>query len=187
MDRAKIEEAVRLFLEGIGEDAGREGLRDTPTRIALMCEEIFGGMGVDVSEHLSKTFSVADNEMVVERDIPFYSLCEHHLLPFYGKAHVAYVPNGKVLGLSKLARTVETFAQRAQIQEHMTVQVADAIMECLRPQGVMVVLEAEHMCMSMRGVRKPGTKTVSCVTRGSFEGNEELQAKFFQMLRMGAS
>lgn len=183
VDHGKVEAAIKLLLEGIGEDVEREGLRETPERIARMYEEICGGMDEDAGEHLSKVFSVENNEMVLEKDITFYSLCEHHLMPFYGKAHVAYIPNGKVVGLSKLARTVEVYAKRPQIQEQMTGQVADAIMEHLAPQGVMVMVEAEHMCMTMRGVKKPGSKTVSIATRGIFEDNELLQNQFFQMLR----
>ena len=178
----KVREAVKLLLEGIGEDTSREGLKDTPSRIARMYEEICSGMDEDVSEHLSKVFTVDNNEMVLEKDITFYSTCEHHLMPFYGKAHVAYIPNGKVVGLSKLARTVEVYARRLQIQEQMTGQIADAIMEHLCPQGVMVLLEAEHMCMTMRGIKKPGSKTVSIATRGCFENNAALQQQFFQML-----
>lgn len=183
VDHEKIKEAVKLLLEGIGEDVNREGLKETPDRIARMYEEIYGGMEESAKEHLSKVFSVEHNEMVVEKDIVFYSTCEHHLMPFYGKAHVAYIPNGKVVGLSKLARTVEVFARRPQIQEQMTGQIADAMMEYLAPQGVMVMVEAEHMCMTMRGIKKPGSKTVSIATRGSFEDNELLQNRFFQMVR----
>ena len=183
IDHEKIKEAVKLLLEGIGEDVNREGLKETPDRIARMYEEIYGGMDESAKEHLSKVFSVDHNEMVVEKDIVFYSTCEHHLMPFYGKAHVAYIPNGKVVGLSKLARTVEVYARRPQIQEQMTGQIADALMEYLAPQGVMVMVEAEHMCMTMRGVKKPGSKTVSIATRGSFEENELLQNRFFQMVR----
>ncbi|MDE7271245.1 MAG: GTP cyclohydrolase I FolE [Acetatifactor sp.] len=184
VDQDKIREAVKLLLEGIGEDVHREGLADTPERIARMYEEIFGGMEEDAAEHLSKVFTVDSHEMVLEKDIVFYSMCEHHMLPFYGRAHVAYVPDGKVVGLSKLARTVEVYARRLQIQEHMTAQIADAIMEHLAPQGVMVVVEAEHMCMTMRGVKKPGSQTVSVATRGVFENNEALQNRFFQMLHV---
>lgn len=183
VDHEKIKKAVRLLLEGIGEDVNREGLKETPDRIARMYEEIYGGMDESAKEHLSKVFSVEHNEMVVEKDIVFYSTCEHHLMPFYGKAHVAYIPNGKVVGLSKLARTVEVYARRPQIQEQMTGQIADAMMEYLAPQGVMVMIEAEHMCMTMRGIKKPGSKTVSIATRGSFEENEMLQNRFFQMVR----
>lgn len=183
MDKAKIEEAVRLLLEGIGEDVNREGLRETPNRIARMYEEICGGMQEDAATHLQKTFPVDNNEIVMEKDIVFYSMCEHHLMPFYGKAHVAYIPDGRVVGLSKLARTVEVYARRLQIQEQMTGQIADAIMEHLSPKGVMLVVEAEHMCMTMRGIKKPGSKTVTLATRGVFEENETLQNRFFQMLR----
>ena len=184
VDKVKIEEAVKLLLEGLGEDVNREGLKDTPDRIARMYEEIFSGMDEDAGDHLSKTFSVDNNEMVIVKDIVFYSTCEHHMMPFYGKAHVAYIPDGKVVGISKLARTVEVFAKRLQIQEQMTGQVADAIMEHLAPQGAMVVVEAEHMCMTMRGVKKPGSKTVTIATRGVFAENETLQNKFFNMLRV---
>lgn len=184
VDQDKIKEAVKLILEGIGEDVTREGLIDTPERIARMYAEIMSGMDEDPKEHLSKVFSVDNNEMVLEKDIVFYSMCEHHMLPFYGKVHVAYIPNGKVVGLSKLARTVEVYAKRLQLQEQMTAQIAEAIMECLAPQGVMVVAEAEHMCMTMRGVKKPGSKTVSIATRGVFEDNAALQNSFFQMLHV---
>lgn len=183
VDHEKVKEAIKMLLEGIGEDINREGLVETPERIARMYEEICGGMDEDPGTHLSKVFSVNNNEMVLEKDIVFYSMCEHHLMPFYGKAHVAYIPNGKVVGLSKLARTVEVYAKRLQIQEQMTGQIADAIMEHLQPQGVMVMLEAEHMCMTMRGVKKPGSKTVSVATRGIFEKDAALQNQFFQMLR----
>lgn len=183
VDQEKVRAAVKLLLEGIGEDTGREGLLETPDRIARMYEEICSGMDENAGEHLSRVFTVEHNEMVLEKDIVFYSLCEHHLMPFYGKAHVAYIPNGKVVGLSKIARTVEVFAKRLQIQEQMTGQIADAIMEYLAPQGVMVMLEAEHMCMTMRGVKKPGSKTVSVAARGVFEENELLQNRFFHMLK----
>lgn len=183
VNHEKVKEAIKLLLEGIGEDVNREGLLDTPDRIARMYEEICGGMDEDAGEHLSKVFSVDNNEMVLEKDIVFYSMCEHHLMPFYGKAHVAYIPNGKVVGLSKLARTVEVYAKRLQIQEQMTGQIADAMMEHLAPQGVMIMIEAEHMCMTMRGIKKPGSKTVSIACRGCFEEDEKLQNRFFQMLK----
>ena len=179
VDQNKIKEAVTLFLEGIGEDINREGLKETPERIARMCAELFEGIGQDGAEHLSKTFSIDNNEIVLEKDITFYSVCEHHLLPFYGKAHIAYVPKGRVVGLSKLARTVEVYARRPQIQEQMTAQIADAVMEYLQPQGVMICLEAEHMCMTMRGVKKPGSKTVTMATRGCFAEDAKLQEIFF--------
>lgn len=182
MDQEKIKEGVRLILEGIGEDTGREGLIKTPDRIARMYTEIAGGMYEDAGKHLEKRFHVDNNDMVMEKDITFYSMCEHHMLPFWGKAHVAYVPDGCVVGLSKIARTVNVFARRLQLQEQLTAQVADAFMEHLAPQGVMVMVEAEHMCMTMRGVKKPGTKTVTVVTRGVFENNEALQNQFYRML-----
>lgn len=182
VDQDKIKEAVKLMLEGIGEDVKREGLVDTPERIARMYAEIFAGMEQDASEHLSRVFTVENNEMVLEKDIVFYSMCEHHMLPFYGKAHIAYIPDGKVVGLSKLARTVEVYARRLQIQEKMTGQIADAIMENLAPKGVMVMVEAEHMCMTMRGVKKPGSQTVSIAARGIFQESDRLQEQFFGML-----
>lgn len=183
IDQKKIKEAVRLLLEGIGEDPDREGLKDTPDRIARMYEEIYGGLDEDACVHLKKTFHAENNRMVVEKDITFYSTCEHHLLPFYGKAHIAYIPDGKVVGLSKLARTVEVFARRPQIQEQLTAQIADALMEHLKPKGVMVMLEAEHMCMTMRGVKKPGSQTVTVVKRGEFLEKEELTNLFFHMVK----
>lgn len=183
IDEEKIKQAVTLFLEGIGEEPDREGLVETPDRIARMCHELFSGLDADPQEVLSKCFGTDGSELVVERDIPFYSVCEHHLLPFFGKAHIAYVTDGKVVGISKLARTVELFSKRPQIQERLTGQICDAIMDCLHPKGVMVMMEAEHMCMSMRGVRKPGTQTVTTAVRGCFETDERLQNRFFQMVR----
>ena len=169
MDHNKIEQAVKLFLEGIGEDTAREGLRDTPKRIAQMCEELFGGYQMDAAGHLSRVFHSETGDMVVEKDITFYSVCEHHLLPFFGKVHIGYIPDGRVVGLSKLARTVETYARRAQVQEQLTSQIADALMKYLSPRGVMVMVEAEHMCMSMRGIKKPGAKTAVYAVRGVLE------------------
>lgn len=183
VDHKKIEEAVRLLLEGIGEDVTREGLADTPDRIARMYEEIYKGMAEDPAEHLSRTFAVESNEIVLEKDITFYSTCEHHLMPFYGKAHIAYLPDGRVAGLSKLARTVEVYARRLQIQEQMGAQIADALMEELGAKGAMVMIEAEHMCMTMRGIKKPGSKTVTIVTRGIFAEDEKLQNSFYHMLQ----
>ncbi len=180
MNQEKIQAGVRLILEGIGEDLNREGLVDTPARIGRMYEELCAGMNMDATEHLEKTFSVTNSGMVVERDIVFYSMCEHHMLPFYGKAHIAYIPDGKVVGLSKLARTVEVYARRLQIQEQMTAQIADAIMDTLKPKGVMVVIEAEHMCMTMRGVKKPGSQTHTVATRGAFTDNLDLQRQFYE-------
>ena len=183
MDVKKIQEGVRLILEGIGEDVNREGLRETPDRIARMYEEIFAGLDMDCEEILSKTFTVDNDEMVIVKDITFYSTCEHHFMPFYGKAHVAYIPNGKVVGLSKLARAVEVYAKRPQIQEQLTGQVADALMKYLAPKGVIIMMEAEHMCMTMRGVKKPGSKTVTFAMRGVFEEDESLTNRLLMMCK----
>lgn len=183
MDKEKIRQGMQLIIEGIGEDISREGLKDTPERIARMYEEIFGGIGKDASELLSKTFSVDHHEMVIEKDITFYSTCEHHFMPFYGKAHVAYIPDSRVAGLSKLARTVEIYAKRPQLQEQLTGQIADALMDYLKPQGAMVMIEAEHLCMTMRGVKKPGSKTVTFASRGVFAKEENLQNRFFMLVR----
>ena len=173
MDLPRIEKAVREILEAIGEDADRDGLKDTPIRVARMYAEIASGLHEDPSEHLTVTFESSHDEMVMVRDIPLYSLCEHHLVPFIGKAHVAYIPNddGKITGLSKLARVVDGYARRPQVQERLTVQVADALDSVLEPRGVMVVIEAEHLCMSMRGVQKAGTTTVTSAVRGLFRQN----------------
>lgn len=182
VDQDKVREAVRLLLEGIGEDPTREGLVETPDRVARMYSELCDGMDRSASEHLSKTFAVSGDDLVIERDITFYSLCEHHMLPFYGKAAIGYIPNGRVAGLSKLARTVEVFARRLQLQEQLTAQVADALMAELDCKGAIVYMEAEHMCMIMRGVQKPGTKTATLARRGAFVENPELEARFFRML-----
>lgn len=182
VDQDKVREAVRLLLEGIGEDPTREGLVETPDRVARMYSELCDGMDRSASEHLSKTFAVSGDDLVIERDITFYSLCEHHMLPFYGKAAIGYIPNGRVAGLSKLARTVEVFARRLQLQEQLTAQVADALMAELDCKGAIVYVEAEHMCMTMRGVQKPGTKTATLARRGAFVENPELEARFFRML-----
>lgn len=183
VDKVKIEAAIKLLLEGIGEDVNREGLVDTPTRVARMYEEICGGLEEQAEEHLSRTFTSGSSEMVIEKDITFYSLCEHHLMPFFGKAHIAYIPDGKVVGISKLARTVEVFAKRPQIQEQLTGQIADAIMDCLQPKGVMVCMEAEHMCMTMRGIKKPGTKTITTACRGAFKEDDSLKQQVFWSIK----
>lgn len=183
IDQEKVKQAVRLFLEGIGEDPGREGLEDTPERIARMCEEIYGGLEETAETHLRKTFQSQEQGMVLEKDIVFYSTCEHHLLPFFGRVHIAYIPDGRVAGLSKLARTVEVYAKRPQIQEQLTGQIADALMRELRPKGTMVMVEAEHMCMTMRGIKKPGSKTVTISTRGCAEGDSELKQEFFSLIQ----
>ena len=182
MDKEKIMEGVRLILDGIGEDINREGLLETPDRIARMYEELAAGYTDDAAKHLAKRFHVDNNDMVVEKDIHFYSFCEHHMLPFYGTAAIAYIPDGEVVGLSKMARTVEVYAKRFQLQERLSAQIAYAFMQELNPKGVMVLIEAEHMCMTMRGIKKPGTKTVTAVTRGVFDNNEELQNRFFRMI-----
>ena len=181
MDKDKIKQGVQLIIEGIGEDASREGLVETPDRIARMYEEIYAGLNEKASVHLSKTFSTQNTDMIIEKDITFYSMCEHHFLPFYGKAHIAYIPNGRVAGLSKLARTVEVYARRPQLQERMTVQIADAIMENLDAKGAMVIIEAEHMCMTMRGIKKPGSRTVTISSKGIFTEDAELRNTFLTM------
>lgn len=183
IDKNKIEQAVKLLLEGIGEDIDREGLKDTPERVARMYEEIYGGLEEDATMHLSKTFTSTSSDMVIEKDITFYSTCEHHLLPFFGVVHVAYIPDGKVVGLSKLARTVEVYARRPQIQEQMTGQIANAIMDNLKPKGVMVMIEAEHMCMSMRGIKKPGSRTVTFCALGEFKDNDKARKIFLDSVR----
>lgn len=182
VDSEKVKEAIRLLLEGIGEDPTREGLVETPDRVARMWEELAGGMESDASEHLSRTFAVNSSDLVIERDITFYSMCEHHMLPFYGRVAIGYIPRGRVAGLSKLARTVEVYARRLQLQEQLTAQIADALMEHLAPEGAIVLIEAEHMCMTMRGVQKPGTTTVTLARRGCFESDPALEERFFRML-----
>lgn len=184
MDKEKIREGVKLILEGIGEDIKREGLLETPDRVARMYEEIFSQIGKNSKEHLEKTFTVSRNDLVLEKDITYFSVCEHHLAPFYGKAHIAYIPNGKVAGLSKLARTVDVYAKRPQIQEQLTSQIADDIMEFLDAKGVMVIVEGEHMCMTMRGVKKPGTKTITSSYRGCFKENESLKNEVYRMITL---
>ena len=184
MDNAKIEEGVRLILEGIGEDPAREGLLETPARVARMYEEVFAGLTEDPARHFETTFDEHHEEMVLVRDIPFYSMCEHHLVPFFGKAHVAYIPaaDGRICGLSKLARLVEAFAKRPQVQERLTAQVADTLIAELNPQGVIVVIEAEHLCMSMRGVKKPGAKTITSAVRGAFEKSQATRAEALSLI-----
>lgn len=168
---AVIEKAVREILTAVGEDLDREGLRQTPRRVARMYEELFSGLGSDPAQHLEIGFTERYDEMVVLRDIPFCSMCEHHLLPFMGKAHVAYLPKGKVVGVSKIARVVEAFAHRPQLQERLTVQIADLLMEKLEARGAAVILEATHTCMTIRGVKKPGSTMVTSAMRGTFKSN----------------
>lgn len=185
MDHAKIEQGVRLILEGVGEDPDREGLLDTPRRVAEMYREIFAGLGKDPAEHFCVTFNEGHQEMVLIRDIPLYSVCEHHLLPFLGRAHVAYIPGkaGRICGLSKIARVVDLFARRPQVQERLTSQVADTLVTNLDPQGVLVVIEAEHLCMSMRGVQKPGAITTTSAVRGIFERNPATRAEAMSLIK----
>ena len=183
VDKDKIKRAVRDILEAIGEDPDREGLLDTPDRVARMYEEIFSGLGKDAEEILSKTFEVENNDLVIEKDITYFSMCEHHIIPFYGKAHIAYIPRGRVAGLSKLARTVELYAKKPQLQERLSSEVADAIMKYLDAEGVMVVVEGEHMCMTMRGVKKPGTKTVTTSYRGIFKEDATLRKEVMMLLQ----
>lgn len=184
MDKQKIEEGVKLILEGIGENPAREGLQKTPYRVAKMYEEIFAGLTQDPAELFEVTFGEDYQEMVLVKDIPFYSMCEHHLAPFFGLAHVAYIPakEGRVCGISKLARLVDAFAKRPQVQERLTSQVADTLMAQLTPRGAIVVLEAEHMCMSMRGVKKPGSKTTTSAVRGLFETSEATRAEAISLI-----
>ncbi len=185
-DAAKIEAAVRLILEAIGEEPDRDGLRETPSRVARAYAELCWGVGRSPTEELDKFFESETDEMVVVRDIPFYSLCEHHLLPFHGRAHVAYIPSeGRITGLSKLARAVEIASRRPQVQERLTAEVADAIMAAMRPQGVLVCVEAEHLCMTMRGVRKPGTVAVTSAVRGAFLEDPATRAEAFSLLGRG--
>ena len=183
MDREKIIAGAKLILEGIGEDLEREGLVETPERIARMYEEIFSGLGKDAEEILSKTFEVENNDLVIEKDITYFSMCEHHIIPFYGKAHIAYIPRGRVAGISKLARTVELYAKKPQLQERLSSEIADAIMKDLDAEGVRVVVEGEHMCMTMRGVKKPGTKTVTTSYRGIFKEDATLRREVMMLLQ----
>ena len=183
INKDKILEGVRLIIEGIGEDINREGLIETPDRIARMYEEIFSGIGQNAEKELSKTFTVERNDLVLEKDITFYSMCEHHFVPFYGKAHIAYIPNGKVAGLSKLARCVEIYSKKPQLQERLTTEIADAIMEYLDAKGVMVVIEGEHMCMTMRGVKKPGAKTLTTTYRGCFLEDYNLRSEVMNLIK----
>jgi GTP cyclohydrolase I len=183
-DHAKVEQGVRLILEGIGEDLERDGVRDTPVRVARMYEEITSGLREDPTRVLQAVFEEGHDEMVMIRDIPLASICEHHLVPFVGKAHVAYIPNeqGRITGLSKLARLVDGLARRPQVQERLTAQIADAMVERLEPRGALVVIEAEHLCMSMRGVRKPGAVTVTSAVRGSFRDSMSTRLEAMNLL-----
>jgi len=184
IDTERVERAVREILEAIGEDPDRDGLVRTPQRIAEMYEEIFAGLYTDPAEHLTVTFEAEHDEMVMVRDIPIHSMCEHHLVPFAGKAHVAYIPgdDGRITGLSKIARLVDGFAKRPQVQERLTTQIADALMSVLKPSGVLVMIEAEHLCMSMRGVKKPGSLTITSAVRGLFKTNVATRAEAMSLI-----
>lgn len=186
MDRAKLEQAVQMILEAIGEDPEREGLKRTPQRVAAMYEEILSGMGTDPKEYLRIQFTEDEHqEMVIVKDIPLQSVCEHHLLPFVGRAHIAYIPrNGVITGLSKFVRVVDGYAKRLQLQERLTTQIAEAVMEVLNPLGVLVVIEAEHMCMTIRGVQKPGTLTVTSAVRGLFESSQRTRAEALSLIKL---
>jgi GTP cyclohydrolase IA len=184
VDTDRVSEAGTELLLAIGENPERDGLRATPTRVAAMYEELFSGLSDDPARHLTITFAAEHDEMVMVRDIPFTSLCEHHLVPFIGKCHVAYIPaeDGRITGLSKLARLVDGFARRLQVQERLTTQIAEAIETVLDPRGVLVVMEAEHLCMSMRGVKKPGTTTVTSSVRGLFRSDVATRAEAMQFI-----
>jgi GTP cyclohydrolase I len=186
-DPDKVEDGVRLILEGIGEDPGRQGLKETPRRVAEMYREVFGGLHQDPDAVVDAVFDVGHDEMIMVRDIDVESLCEHHLLPFAGKAHVAYVPNedGRITGLSKLARLVDVLAKRPQVQERLTTQIADVLERTLKPRGVFVVIEAEHLCMSMRGVKKPGSVTVTSSVRGVFRSDPRTRSEALGLIRDG--
>ncbi|TDC08584.1 GTP cyclohydrolase I FolE [Nonomuraea longispora] len=184
IDQGRIEKAVREILYAIGEDPDRDGLLDTPARVARAMTEQYSGLGQTPEDVLTKVFDVDHDEMVLVRDIEVYSTCEHHLVPFHGVAHVGYIPNqrGEVTGLSKLARLVDVFARRPQVQERMTSQIADALMRVLEPRGVIVVVEAEHLCMTMRGVRKPGAKTVTSAVRGDFRTSDKTRSEAMALI-----
>ena len=184
VDEARIARAVRDILEAIGEDPDRDGLVATPTRVARMYSEIFGGVHQDPARHLNVVFEAGHDEMVMVKDIALYSMCEHHLIPWLGSAHVAYIPNadGRITGLSKLARLVDGYSRRPQVQERLTTQIADAIEQSLQPRGVLVVVEAEHLCMAMRGVRKPGTTTVTSAVRGLFRDNQATRVEAMSLI-----
>jgi GTP cyclohydrolase I len=184
MDTKKIEKGVRLIIEGIGEDPDRPGLQNTPRRMAEMYGEIFSGISMDTEKLLKPMAGESHDEMVMIRDIPFYSVCEHHLLPFFGKAHIAYIPGaGKIVGISALAKALEVFAKRPQVQERLTSQFIDLIVQHLKPKGAMVVIDAEHLCMSMRGVKKPGSRVVTSAVRGNFRNKESTRMEMLELLR----
>ncbi len=184
MDKRKIERAIKKILEAIGEDPKRKDILDTPRRVAEMYEEIFSGINIDPAKELEVILDQKHDEIILLKGIPLYSVCEHHLLPFIGKAHIAYIPKeGRVTGLSKLARVVDILSKRPQVQERLTTQIAEIIMSKLKPQGCMVVIEAEHLCMSFRGVKKPGTFTVTSVVRGIFRENEKTRSEALALMK----
>ena len=185
VDKAKIKQAVASIIEAIGEDPNRKSLVDTPERVAEMYAELFMGLGQDPKEELKVGFELGHREMVILRDIPFYSMCEHHLLPFYGVAHIGYIPNneGRIIGISKLARVVEIIAKRPQLQERMTTEIAQAIIEGIQPAGVAVVVQAEHLCMIMRGIKKPGSNVITSALRGIFSRQAASRAEFFSLIQ----
>ena len=184
MNRKKIEKGVRFILEGIGEDPNRPGLKETPERVARMYQEIFAGLETPTEEILKHIEGETHDEMVMLKDIPFYSVCEHHMLPFIGRAHVAYIPSGgKIVGLGELAKAVEILAKRPQVQERLTTQLADLLMEKLRPKGAMVIIDAEHLCMSMRGIKKPGSRTVTSAVRGMFRTKQSTRDELLELLK----
>jgi len=185
IDEAEIKAAVASIIKAIGEDPKREGLVNTPTRVAEMYAELFAGLDKDPKEELKVGFEEGHREMVIVRDIPFYSMCEHHLLPFYGVVHIGYIPNaeGRIVGASKLARVVEIVAKRPQVQERMTTQIADAVVSGIKPDGVAVIVQAEHLCMIMRGIKKPGSAIVTSALRGTFRARTETRAEFFSLLQ----
>lgn len=183
MDIKKIEEGVTLILEGIGEDASRPGLKDTPNRVARMYLEIFSGLKTPDEDLLKPIEGETHDEMVLLKDIPFYSVCEHHLLPFFGKAHIAYIPSGKIVGISELVKALELLAKRPQVQERLTSQLADIILQRLKPKGCMVIIDAEHLCMSMRGIKKPGSKTVTSAVRGIFRSKQSTRDEMLELIK----
>ena len=183
MDKQAIEHAMAEIIRAVGDDSRREGLGGTPRRVAEMFEEIFSGLALDPVEELMVGFEEGHREMVVLKDIPFYSMCEHHFLPFYGVAHVGYIPNGRVVGISKIARVVEIFAKRPQLQERLTTQIAETIASALEPQGVAIVVRAEHLCMTMRGIKKPGTNIITSAMRGRFQESEVTRSEFLSFIQ----
>jgi GTP cyclohydrolase I len=185
IDEGKIKKAIKELLEAIGENPSREGIKDTPRRVAEMYAELFQGFGKDAKVDLGVDFELGHREMVILKDIPFYSMCEHHLLPFYGVAHVGYIPNkeGRIVGISKLARVVETIARRPQVQERMTTEIADIVFNGLKASGAGVVIQAEHMCMIMRGIKKPGSNVITSALRGAFKTHPTSRAEFFSLIQ----